>query len=96
MNLFAAIDKMKMMSREGKTFSFTFMTYSSDKRKSNGIRHVERAILDTRTRDEKNKYGEYMLYYKDFDDDMQRHQFWIPLLMEFEGEPIEIDDYGRY
>lgn len=87
MTLYDAIDQMKMLSQEGKSFSFTFMTYSIDKHVSHGLRHVAKARLVKRTRKEKNQYGEYMLQYIDLES-MQRSQFWMPLLVEFNGEQV--------
>lgn len=90
MTLYDAIDQMKMLNQEGKSFGFTFMTYSIDKHSSNGLRHVSKAILTKRTKKEKNQYGEYMLQYIDLDS-MQRSQFWMPLLVEFNGERVILD-----
>lgn len=90
MTLYDAIDKMKMLSQEGKSFGFTFMTYSIDKESSHGLRHVEKARLVKRTRKEKNRYGEYMMQYIDLES-MQRSQFWMPLLVEFNGETVKLE-----
>lgn len=79
-----------MVSREGGSFSFTFMTYSIDKQVSHGLRHVCKARLLERSKKEKNQYGEYMLSYIDLDA-MQKSHFWQPLLVELDGEPITLD-----
>lgn len=88
--LYQAIDQMRMLTREGKTFSFTFMTYSMERRTSHGLRHVDRARLVKRTRKEHNRYGEYMIDYIDLDS-MQRSHFWQPLLVGFNGMKVTID-----
>ena len=37
MNVFQAIDVMRQLSSEGKSFSFSFMSYSYERRKSDGV-----------------------------------------------------------
>lgn len=90
MTLYDAIDKMRMITREGGSFSFTFMTYSMDKRTSHGLRHVAKARLTRRTRKERNRYGDYMMDYIDLEQ-QQRSHFWQPLLIDLDGEPVTLD-----
>ena len=43
MDVFTAIDKMRRLSEEGQSFSFSFMSYSYDRKKSEGIVQVRHA-----------------------------------------------------
>jgi hypothetical protein len=48
---------------------------------------VEHAVLRKNKKDSKNSYQDHMLTYLDTDTG-QTHQFWQPLLMSFQHEPL--------
>lgn len=89
MELYKAIEKMRLMSEKGECFSFSFMSYQYDRNISLGVEVVQRAKLTKRPKADKDRFSEYKLYYFDFDC-MQNKQCWQPLLLELNGEPIEI------
>lgn len=78
---------MRRMSEQKKEFSFSFMSYSITKDKSDGEVNVEHAILYKNPKDSKNAYQDYMLTYLDTDTG-QVHQCWQPLIMSFNHEPL--------
>lgn len=85
MNVYEAIEKMRKLSADGKSFSFTFMSYNSSAGKSDGVVEVRHGVLRARQSTDYNKNAEYMESYIDLDAGEYR-QFWQPLLMTFEGE----------
>ena len=84
MNIYEAIKQMHELTRAGRSFSFSFMTYSYDKNKSNGTRCVQHAMLLPSHARDSNKFAEFMLRYRDMDTYEEKH-FWYPLLLEFNG-----------
>lgn len=89
-SVYDAVDQMKEISNKGGSFSFSFMTYSSSKGKSDGIRHIEKA--QTRRRapaedDLKNK--DILLFYKDIKTDDLRRCYY-PLIMTFNGQTCKL------
>ena len=54
MNVFQAIDEMRQLSSEGKSFSFSFMSYSYERRKSDGVITVNNARLRKQSHKENN------------------------------------------
>lgn len=89
MNVYEAIKQMHELTRKGSSFSFTFMTYSYDKNKSSGPRSVQHAILLPGHVKDKNQYSDFLLRFRDMDTYEEKH-FWFPLLLEFNGEAIEL------
>lgn len=90
MDVFEAIKQMKVMTDKGKPFSFSFMSYSMDKHKSHGIVTVENAKLRAGNRKERTRYNDYMLNYVDLDT-LQERTCWVPLLMEFNGNMLNLN-----
>lgn len=89
MNVFSAIDRMRQLSSEGKSFSFSFMSYSYERRRSDGVVHVEHARLRKQSRKENNRFADYMLNFIDMDT-MEYGTCWQPLLLEFDGIELEL------
>ena len=89
MDVFTAIDKMRRLSEEGQSFSFSFMSYSIARRKSEGIVTVSRARLNKQSRKERNCYADYMLNYINLDT-LENGSCWQPLLLTFNNEELEL------
>lgn len=80
---------MRVCSERGESFSFAFMSYSYERRKSNGIVKIEHARLRKQSRKENNRFTDYMLNFIDLDT-MEYGMFWQPLLLEFNGHELEL------
>lgn len=80
---------MRACSERGESFSFSFMSYSYERRKSDGIVKIEHARLRRQSRKENNRFADYMLNFIDLDT-MEYGMCWQPLLLEFNGEELEL------
>lgn len=80
---------MRACSERGESFSFSFMSYSYERRKSDGIVKIEHARLRRQSRKENNRFADYMLNFMDLDT-MEYGMCWQPLLLEFNGEELEL------
>ncbi|MDR0939908.1 MAG: hypothetical protein LBN29_11285 [Mediterranea sp.] len=89
MTVYEAIAEMRRRSREGGSFSFTFMSYSRDRRSSDGVTRVERARLLPGSDPKANRFADHMLNYVDLDT-LERRSCWQPLLLELDGEDLEL------
>ncbi|MEG1007492.1 MAG: hypothetical protein RSO15_14635 [Bacteroides sp.] len=89
MDVYEAIRQMKMKSERGETFSMSFMTYSYDRGKSNGVAKVEHAKLRKKSTQEANQFAEYMLNFIDMDT-LEYGTCWEILLLEFDGHELEL------
>ena len=85
MKVYEAIREMRRLTEEGKPFSFSFMSYNSDKGTSDGIVEVRHARLRKRESAKHHRYSEYVEAYLDLDT-MEPRRFYQPLLMTFNGE----------
>ena len=90
MNVYEAIRQMKVLTDQGKTFSFSFMSYSIDKHKSHGIVTVEHAKLRAGNRKDRTRYNDYLLNFVDMDT-LEDKTCWQPLLLEFNGIMLELN-----
>ena len=89
MNVYEAIDEMRRRTEQGECFSFAFMSYSYERRKSDGIVKIEHAKLRNQSRKETNRFADYMLNFIDMDT-MEYGMCWQPLLLEFDGHELEL------
>lgn len=89
MDVFKAIAEMRKISKERGNFSFAFMSYSDARGTSNGVVEVTHARLRPQSTVEKNKFADIMLNYVNLDTD-EYGMCYQPLLMEFNGEPLEL------
>lgn len=87
--LYDAINEMRRLSREGKPFSFSFMSYNSSRGTSDGVVHVRQARTMSREALEFNRNAEQQERYLDLDT-MQPRRFWHPLLMTINGEKVTV------
>ncbi len=90
MKVFEAIDLMRRMTEEGRSFSFSFMSYSYDRRKSGGIVTIPRARLRRQCTKQQNRFADYMLNYTDLDT-MESGQCWQPLLLTLNDIELELN-----
>lgn len=89
MNVFQAIDEMRQLSSEGKSFSFSFMSYSYERRKSDGVITVNNARLRNQSHKENNRFADYMLNFINLDT-MEYGVCWQPLLLSFNDNELEL------
>ncbi len=89
-DLYSAIAEMRKLTKAGKSFSFSFMSYYRDKQSSQGIVHVARAKLRKATPKEDNQNADIMLNYLNLDGDLPR-QCYQPALMHFNGVKIQLN-----
>ena len=89
MDVFKAIEEMRRLSALRESFSFSYMSYSHTRRKSDGIVTVRRARLCKQDRKERNQYADYMLDYTDLDTG-ETASCWQPLLLTFNETELEL------
>jgi hypothetical protein len=87
MNVFEAITEMRRLSREGGSFSFSFMSYNPTKGTSDGVVYVHRGVLRKRESEDYNRNAELIEAYTDLETGEPR-RFYQPLLMTFNGQKL--------
>lgn len=90
MDLFQAIEKMRGLSEKNLSFSFSFMSYSADRGKSDGIVEVHKARLRKQSTVDDNRHADIMLNYFDLNAN-EYGRCYQPLLLEFEGQKLELN-----
>ena len=89
MDLYDAIHQMRELSKEGKSFEFSFMSYNSTDGTSDGVVLVHHARLLKRERIENHKDAEIVEAYINLDT-MEPRRFYQPLLMTFNGQKVTL------
>lgn len=89
MNVYEAIREMQELTRKGKSFSFSYMSYSYTRDVSHGIITVLHAQLLPSNTLQRNRFSDYMLRYRDMDTYEER-SCWQLLLLEFNGKELEL------
>lgn len=89
MTVYQAIEEMRRLSELRIPFSFSYMSYSIARRKSDGIVCIRRARLCKQNRKERNRYTDYMLNYIDLDTG-KRASCWQPLLLTFNDNELQL------
>lgn len=87
MTTFEAIKEMRELTRQGKSFSFTFLSFSRDSGQSQGIIEVQNARLLQREKEKYNQYTQHQERYLNIDTNEPR-RFWHPLLLSFNGQSL--------
>lgn len=87
MEVYEAINKMRAISSRGGSFSFAFMSYSYERKKSDGVIKIEHARLRKQSSKEVNRFSDFMLNFIDLDT-MEYGMCWQPLLLEFDGHEL--------
>lgn len=88
MELFEAIRRMRDLSKQELTFSFSFMSYNESAQRSEGIIEVRHARLRARTQEAHHRNAEIVEEYINIDTGEPR-RFYQPLLMTFNGQKVE-------
>ncbi|GAA4137933.1 hypothetical protein GCM10022216_14510 [Sphingobacterium kyonggiense] len=88
MTIFEAIAEMRKLSKEGKSFSFTFMTYSLSRNETKGIAEVKNARLKPRGKVEHNQYAQLLEEYVDINTG-EAKRFWQCCLLSFNGTSLK-------
>lgn len=88
MTVFEAIKRMRKQSEQGIPFAFSYMSYSIDKEKSEGVIEVANAVLLPRKKSSKGAYAEHTMLYKD-EDTGEIRQCWQPLVMTYNNKILE-------
>jgi hypothetical protein len=96
LTVYAAIKQMRRLSQMRQPFSFTFMSWSETKQKSNGIVEVRSARVKNRTKQADFRNTDFIEEYIDLDT-MEHRRFYQPLLMTFNGQKLELanDRYNQ-
>ena len=89
MTVFEAIKEMRKLSKEGKTFQFSFMSYDRGRQLSKGIINVPKARLRNRGLEKYNDMAEFQEEYLEVDTNEPR-RFWQCLLMTFNHQPVSM------
>lgn len=89
MNAYDAIRYMRQRSEAGTPFSITFMSYSYDRHKSEGVVTIEHAKLLKSSSEENNRFSDYMLNIRDLDS-LDRRSCWWLLLLEVDGIEVQL------
>lgn len=89
MEIYEAIRQMRQLSKQGQTFSLTFMSYDRTRQRSSGIVHVEQARLRNRGSERHNEHAQLQEEYINVDTNEPR-RFWHCCLMMFNGKRVYI------
>lgn len=89
MNVYQAISEMRRLTKIGKTFSFTFATFSISRDTGHGITQVRNAKLQSKKSDFKHPHRDFVELYIDPQTGDLR-QFYHPLLMSFNGQKVDL------
>ena len=81
---------MRELTKQGKSFGFSFMSYSRERQASGGVVEVRHATLRKRGNVEFNSMAEIMEEYTDIDTQEQKH-FYHPTLMTFNGQSLNLE-----
>lgn len=85
LTVYEAISAMRKLSAQGQEVSFSFMSYSESKQRTEGIVEVRRARLRPRSKDFAIENGDLLEPYTDLDT-LEQRRFHIPTLMTFNGQ----------
>lgn len=78
---------MRELSKQGKSFSFTFMSWSESRGTTDGIIEVQNARLKNRAKEADYLNDEMIEEYIDLDI-MEHRRFYQPLLMTFNNQSL--------
>lgn len=87
MTVYEAIAKMRELTKQGQSFSFTFMSYSHYRGETKGIIEVQQARLRPRNRIEHNQYAELQEEYINVKTGEPR-RFWHCCLLSLNGQSL--------
>lgn len=84
MTIYEAITDMRRLTKQGKSFSFTFMSYSHSRGISDGIVEVQNGRLRNRGMEKYNQFAELQEEYVNINNGEPR-RFWHCCLLSFNG-----------
>lgn len=90
-NLWTAIAEMRKLTAQGIPFSLEHYTWDSDKRKANGLRLVDKALLRPSARGDKLDNADHKLFYEDLavqDPAKNKRNCWQILIVRFNGMDV--------
>lgn len=88
-DLYEAINRMRILSQQGKTFSFVHATYNRDCAKTDGVRQVTRARLRPAAKGDDLTHADLKLFY--FDEEIQKPRVcWQMLILFFEEKKVTL------
>lgn len=79
---------MRQMSRDNVPFDIAFCTMNETEKKSAGLKTEKKVLLQTGYRRNQSKKNDILVSYLRADTG-ERRQFYLPLLMEFNGIKIK-------
>lgn len=80
---------MENISNDDGHFSITFSTYNGYYKESSGIRHIKKACLQKKSKQTIISNGKHKLLLYDYDQ-ARTITIWIPLIMFFNDQKIEL------
>lgn len=82
-NLYEALNRMRLLTELGVPFEFTFLSYNSTTQSSDGFKAVRNAQLRQGYRNDQSDKAKILIGYVNKDDN--NRWFYLPLLMTFNG-----------
>lgn len=89
-NIYDAVRVMRRLSKDSVPFSIEFVSCDRSRKTSQGLIRVDKAILTQGLRKNQSEFSQNLIAYEDTDT-KERRQFWLPLLMKFNGLKITYD-----
>lgn len=89
-NIYTALEVMRKLSAENIPFSIEFVSCNRSLATSNGLVRVEKALLTKGYRNDQSQYAQNLIAFQNVDTG-ENKQFWLPLLMKFNGIKITYD-----
>ncbi|MBP3944407.1 hypothetical protein J5U18_12735 [Sphingobacteriaceae bacterium WQ 2009] len=89
MTIHQAINEMRKLTKEGKNFSFSFLSYNRTRQTSDGIIEVRKARLRVRESKKYNEMAELQEAYINVETGEPR-RFWHCCLISFNGKSLTI------
>jgi len=83
-----ALKGMRDLSARNIPFSFSYISYNEQLQTSSGYKEVAQALLRTGYRNNQSRKANILIAYTDCAEDSPR-QFYLPLLMTFNGQKIQ-------
>lgn len=79
-----ALKRMREQSKSGMPFSFSYISFNNTTGKSEGVKHVNKALLRKGYKSNQSDKKDILIAYEDIDKGKNR-QFYLPLLIKYEG-----------
>jgi hypothetical protein len=86
--MYDALQRMRKLSEMGVPFSIGFVTCNLSTQSTKGYKVVPNAVLRAGYRDDQSHLANILVAYTDMSDETSR-QFYLPLLLMFNGFKIE-------